>query len=185
MILGSTSDYLEVLNNLLKASQRQFAASLGLQMVHLQIVRYLARCNRYSDSLLVLSDFLGQTKGSVSVSVALLEKKSLLEKCPDPHDKRKQHLRLTPAGEALAEQEQALSGLNHGLLSKTEQHSVNASLNTLLRKLQQANDYQVFGICSSCAHLQKGEEGEVRCGLTGETLSQTDQTKICVHHLTE
>ena len=182
MIQGNTADYLEVLNNLLKASQRQLAASQGLQPVHLQIVRYLARCNRYSDSLLVLSDFLGQTKGSVSISVALLEKKGLLEKQPDPTDKRKQHLKLTKSGQALAKQERELSGLNQGLLTDEEQQAVNSSLNMLLCRLQQANDYRVFGICHSCIHLQK--EGEqATCGLTGEQLSLEDQDMICVHYL--
>ena len=181
MIHGNTIDYLEVLTNLLRGEQRQLASSLGLQQVHMQILNYLARSNRYSDSLLVLSDFLGQTKGTVSTSVALLEKKGYIEKVSDPADKRKQHLALTDKGKELIKPQGHIWQLGDNVLNEKERETVDAALDLLLRRLQQANGYQLFGICHSCKHLRQGETGPV-CGLTKEALNVSDTDKICVHH---
>lgn len=181
MIHHDISDYLEALFNIQRSEQRKLASELGLQQIHLQILYYLNRCNRYSDSLLVLSEFLGQTKGTVSTSVALLVKKDYLLKQPDPVDKRKSHLQLTTAGKAAADRQNDLWQAGQALLTGDQNEQIRQSLDVLLRQLQKANQHKVFGACHSCVHLQQ-EAGAYCCGLTGEALQQPELEQICVYH---
>lgn len=45
-----------------------------------------------------ISEVTGRAKSSVSLAVNQLQKKKLLQRLPDPHDGRRQVLKLTPAG---------------------------------------------------------------------------------------
>jgi hypothetical protein len=45
---------------------RQALAEHGLQPVQFEALHYLTRCNRYSDTPMAVTEFLGQTKGTVS-----------------------------------------------------------------------------------------------------------------------
>ncbi len=181
MIHHDITDYLEALFNIQRGEQRKLASELGLQQIHLQILYYLERCNRYSDSLLVLTEFLGQTKGTVSTSVALLVKKGYLIKQPDPVDKRKSHLQLTPTGKDAAARQSALWQAGQTLLGESQSEQVRQALDILLRQLQQANGHKVFGACHSCQHLCCNEDGH-HCGLTNEALSSAELQQICVYH---
>ncbi len=67
------------------------------------VFHYLARCNRYSDTPLGVTEYLGLTKGTVSQSLKVLEGRGLISKLPDARDRRSVHLRLTDAGRALIE----------------------------------------------------------------------------------
>ena len=73
-------DLAENLAALIRTAQRQAAAGLGLQPVHLQALQYLARANRYSNTPQSLADYLGMTKGTVSQSVLLLARKRLVSR---------------------------------------------------------------------------------------------------------
>ncbi|MBN3561880.1 MarR family winged helix-turn-helix transcriptional regulator [Aliamphritea spongicola] len=181
MIHHDITDYLEALFNIHRGEQRKLASELGLQQIHLQILYYLERCNRYSDSLLVLTEFLGQTKGTVSTSVALLVKKGYLIKQPDPVDKRKSHLQLTETGVQAAARQTGLWQAGQGLLDDAQNEQVRQALDVLLRQLQQANDYKVFGACHSCRHLCTNNGGHY-CGLTNEALNSAELQQICVYH---
>lgn len=174
------TEQLEALFHLQRYQQRQLATELGLQLIHLQILAYLQRCNRYSDSLLVLCDYLGQSKGTVSSSVSLLETKGLILKRVDTQDKRKQHLQLSPAGIKLAQQQQRLCWPK--IESKAIYNdAINPSINALIKALQAQNDYRQFGICHSCKHLQAHSK-QAKCGLTAEPLKARELEQICVFH---
>ncbi|MCL1078142.1 MarR family transcriptional regulator [Parashewanella spongiae] len=182
MTYNDPIDYLEALFTILRAEQKQLANITGLQSIHLQIVYYLGRCNRYSDSLKNLVDFIGQTKGTTSKSVSLLEAKGFLVKIVDLVDKRKVHLCLSKTGQQLArEQHQPWFDALKQLPS--EQQSAFASdLNSFLKAIQESNQHQKFGVCESCKHLIRSDDF-FRCGLTKETLTKSDLQKICVYHL--
>lgn len=174
-------DYMEALSAILRHEQRALATSQQLQPVHLQIINYLGRCNRYSDSLQVLCEYLGQTKGSVSTSVALLESKGLLHKHKDPHDGRKVHLILTAEGSKLYAQQFDSWRNVLAAMQDAQKSAIKDSLEHLLASLQTANQHKLFGACRSCRHLV--EEGKMyRCGLTQETLHAEELEKICVYH---
>jgi DNA-binding MarR family transcriptional regulator len=173
-------DTLERLCNLLRSEAWSASAKVGLQPIHLQTLRYLAACNRYSDTPLAVAEFLGQTKGSVSQSLKLLAGKGLVAKRPDAADRRVVHLTPTSAALdllALTTQEQrsrqAVSALDDAVRS-----ALDAGLTELLRALQIAHGRRVFGVCSGCRFNERLADG-YRCGLTGEPLSEDDVARIC------
>lgn len=84
---------IERISNLLRSEERKQYAALGLQPVHFQLLDYLTRCNQFSNTLVVVAEYLGLTKGTVSKSIQLLERKNYLLKLPDANDRRVTHLR--------------------------------------------------------------------------------------------
>lgn len=57
---------LERIGNLLRAEERAAGLRHGPQPVHLQALRYVQSCNRYSNTPAALTEYLGLTKGTVS-----------------------------------------------------------------------------------------------------------------------
>ncbi len=176
-------DYLERLCNLARAQARAAVTDPGLQPVQLEALRYLARCNRYSNTPLAVAEYLGSTKGTVSQTLMVLESKGLVTKETDARDRRVIHLELTRRGlEVLAG---AIPGptLRHAAadLSGPRLESLVAGLRGLLRAIQAANGLRSFGACASCRFNGQTPEG-YRCGLTGEALAESDLGKICREH---
>lgn len=170
-------DLVERLANLLAAEQRRTAAVQGLQPVHAQALHYLARCNRYSNTPAAVAEYLGLTKGTVSQSLRILERRGLIARRRDPTDRRVVRLRLTAKGARLAAELAApapwrdLPGDEAG-----------PALERLLRTVQQRNRSRTFGVCASCRFFQSESETAFRCGLTGEPLSASDAVLICREH---
>ncbi len=75
-----TQQLLERLASLLRSENRQMLVEFGLQPVQFEVLQYLSICNRYSDTPMAVTEFFGQTKGTVSQTLKVLEKKNLLEK---------------------------------------------------------------------------------------------------------
>ena len=73
----------------------------GLQPVQWQALMFLRSANRFSRTPKALTAWLGQTKGSVSQTIAALEKKGLITRRTDPDDQRVVRLDLTEAGTSL------------------------------------------------------------------------------------
>jgi DNA-binding MarR family transcriptional regulator len=168
----------ERLGALVQQSVRDDAARHGLLPIHIQVLHYLAQANRYSDLPIAIAEYFGITRGTVSQTLAVLERKGLLTKEPDSRHGKRVHLKLTPAGEvALKESwadrvERAMQAL------PIEAEAVEATLRGLLVALQHINARRAFGICHRCAHFLPEERG-ARCGLTGEPLALEQTVRIC------
>ncbi|MBK1620953.1 hypothetical protein CKO42_21510 [Lamprobacter modestohalophilus] len=173
-------DTLERLCNLLRSEAWVASAKVGLQPIHLHTLRYLAVCNRYSDTPLAVAEFLGQTKGSVSQSLKLLAGKGLVIKRPDAADRRVVHLTLTSAALELLERTGREQRIRQAAadLDETARSALDAGLTELLRALQIAHGRRVFGVCSGCRFNERRADG-YRCSLTGEPLSAEDVVRIC------
>ncbi|MCF7977819.1 MAG: MarR family winged helix-turn-helix transcriptional regulator [Chromatiaceae bacterium] len=173
-------DTLERLCNLLRSEAWVASAKVGLQPIHLHTLRYLAVCNRYSDTPLAVAEFLGQTKGSVSQTLKLLAGKGLVAKQSDAADRRLVHLTPTPAALELLAQTKSELRISQAAadLDETACSALDAGLTGLLRALQIAHGRRVFGVCSGCRFNER-HAGGYRCGLTGELLSGDDVTRIC------
>jgi DNA-binding MarR family transcriptional regulator len=174
---------LERLGNLLRTEERTAGLRHGLQPVHLQALRYLESCNRYSNTPAALTEYLGLTKGTVSQTLLLLEEKGLLRKEASTEDRRVVHLHLTEAGRAVLDEAlppalftQVLGGLPGG------GEALEESLAALLRSLQAANAQRSFGACGTCKHFRREGPGRFRCGLTKEPLSREDSVLLCREH---
>ena len=182
-----TADIFELIERmgaLIRSEERKKCTELGLQSVHLQTMDYLSQCNRYSDSPAALTSFLGITKGTVSQTLLLLEKKGYLIKTSDATDKRKIHLHLTDKGNRTLQQARPVKLFNQAA-NILEQQSTDLHCEVfvqVLTALQIANKSESFGLCRTCAHFTTTPDGYL-CGLTKEALSQNDSEKICREHI--
>ncbi len=175
---------LERLASLLRSESRTLLCEHGLQPVQFEALHFLLIANRYSDTPMAVTEFLGQTKGTVSQTLKVLEKKGLLKKIADKKDKRVTHLNVTQDGKKLIDQilpSPIMRGAGD-LLSNDDITMINTSLSTLLHTLQKANNFKSFGQCASCSHNIKKGLGDYFCGLTQEALSRQDIELICREH---
>ncbi len=177
-------DLVERIGNLLRHSQRSAVAAENLQPVHWQVLGYLARCNRYSNTPTAITAYLGTTKGTASQSLKVLGRAGLVEARDDPQDRRVVRLQLTPAGETLAAEASAMATWDTACacLAPAERDAARAVLEKLLRALQVHNGLRSFGECHSCRHFTRIAATQFQCGLTGEALSAEDAGRICHEH---
>ena len=177
-------DLIERMSALIRSEERKKCAALGLQAVHLQALNYLSRCNRYSDTPAALTNYLGMTRGTVSQTLSLLEKKGYIKKISDIQDRRVVHLELLPEGKSILEKAKpAELFIKAGTLLKKKDGSPDyeTALSNTLTALQKANRSQSFGVCKTCHYFTHIQQGYL-CGLTKQTLSESDSEKICQEH---
>ena len=171
---------IERLSSLLATEARSHASALGLKPVHLEILEYLGRCNRYSDTPAAVTEYLGSTKGTVSQSLQRLEEKKLLGKAADARDRRVVHLSLTPKGRRLVK-DAPLSQASDFLADLADDESAvfERVVGNLLAHLQRANGRKAFGQCATCRLFETLGADGFRCGLTREPLTVADSELIC------
>ena len=168
---------------LIRSEERRKCTELGLQPVHLQVLDYVSRCNRYSDTPAALANYLGMTRGTVSQTVLLLERNGFIEKITDTQDKRIVHLKLSAEGEAILEKARPANLFENANAIFSQNEFINhedSFLNALLA-LQKANQSQSFGLCRTCQYFTQTTDG-FTCGLTKQPLSESDSQKICQEH---
>ncbi|MDX2416944.1 MAG: MarR family winged helix-turn-helix transcriptional regulator [Xanthomonadales bacterium] len=179
-----TQQLLERLASLLRSESRRLLVEFGLLPVQFEALHYLSICNRYSDTPMAVTEFLGQTKGTVSQTLKVLEKKKLLEKTADLKDKRVTRLVLTKAGRDLVKKLLPSPILSSAceLMGDEALQATNSSLSSLLFYLQSANNFKTFGQCDTCQHNIKNDSNEYLCGLTKEPLTTREITLRCREH---
>lgn len=177
-------ELLDRISLLLRTEKRRLGTGVALQPVHLQVLEYLQRCNRYSNTPAAVGAYLGQTKGTVSQSLKLLEREGYLEKSDDPADRRVVRLQQTTRGRTLLRDLESAQDWERAeaALPPPQLAAVTQGLERLLRELQQARGGRAFGVCRTCRHFQAGSDGGHHCGLTGEPLSDADSSQICYEH---
>jgi DNA-binding MarR family transcriptional regulator len=174
-------ELIERLGNLMRSELRKSGSDEELQPVHLQALVYLSKANRYSNTPQALADYLGLTKGTVSQTLLLLDRRGLIERFEDDIDRRVVRLRLSTAGEQfLAESQPALAWQNATRnISPNRIRNATSALREALVTLQEDNEGAVFGVCSSCAFCQKLSQRIYRCGQMGDRLSGPETRKLC------
>ena len=180
----STFRLIERISNLLRSEERKKFAAIGLQPVHVQVLDYLATCNRFSDTPAAVAEYLALTKGTVSQSIQVLERKNYLEKINDAHDGRVIHLALTAAGNQVLAETKPMD-----IFARAQEAAIQHQFTTLeealafiLSELQKANQTKSFGVCHSCVNFVE-VEGSYLCNLTQLPLSPDDAKKICREHV--
>jgi DNA-binding MarR family transcriptional regulator len=168
---------------LIRSEERRRCTELGLQPVHLQVLDYISRCNRYSDTPAALANYLGMTRGTVSQTLLLLERNGYIEKTTDTQDKRVIHLKLSPEGETILEKAclAPLYQKANEIFSKNDFLNHEDSFMNALLALQKANQSQTFGLCKTCQYFTIISDS-FTCGLTKLPLSEADSEKICQEH---
>lgn len=157
----------------------------GLNPAQWETLRYLARCNRFSNTASALALYLGTTKGTVSQTLNALERKGLIRRTADPASRRIVRLSLTVTGQARL-RDDPLGDLRRAAarLADEDRDSVAAGLSAILVELLRAREGRPFGPCATCRHFQRnvGGAGAHRCRLVGEPLSEADSQALCVDH---
>ena len=174
-------ELVERLGNLMRTELRKAGSDESLQPVHLHALIFVSKANRYSNTPQALADYLGLTKGTVSQTLLLLDRRGLIERFEDDIDRRVVRLRLSNAGEQLlAESQPALAWQNATRnISPNRIRNATSALREALVTLQQDNEGTVFGVCSNCAHCQKLSQRIYRCGQMGDRLSGPETRKLC------
>ncbi|MFN3698250.1 MAG: MarR family winged helix-turn-helix transcriptional regulator [Pseudobdellovibrio sp.] len=168
--------YIDRLVSAHKTLMRHFAQENTLQMVQVEIIQYLSLCNRYSDTAQALSEYLGQTKGSLSQSINHLEDVGLIKRIQDKKDKRVYHIELTSKGLQISRKFQQKIEFQGETKEQIQQ------LKNLLSHYQRLNQLKTFGICFTCKYNIAIDQHKYKCGLTDENLSSTDVNLICREH---
>ena len=165
----------------MRSELRKAGSDESLQPVHLQALIYLSRANRYSNTPQALAEYLGLTKGTVSQTLLLLDRRGLIERFEDDIDRRVVRLRLSSAGERfLADAQPALAWQNATRnISPNRIRNATSALREALSTLQEDNEGRVFGECGSCSWCQKHSQRIYRCGRMGDRLSGPETRKIC------
>jgi len=174
-------ELVERLGNLMRSELRKSGSEESLQPVHLQALIYLSKANRYSNTPQALADYLGLTKGTVSQTLLLLDRRGLIERFEDDIDRRVVRLRLSSAGERLlyeAEPMLAWQNATRNISPNRIRNAVSA-LREALATLQVDNEGPLFGICHTCTFSQKLSQRIYRCGRMGDRLSGPETRKIC------
>ncbi|PCJ91132.1 MAG: MarR family transcriptional regulator [Porticoccaceae bacterium] len=177
-------NHVERLSELLRVDSRQAGAAYGLQPIQLEVLHYLSICNRYSDTPKAVTEYLGQTKGTVSQTLMLLEGKGLLSKITDEYDKRVSHLKISPKGASLLQKTipSPIFIKACEILPDNKQTEIVAALKTLLLTLLQANSMKTFDMCHTCRYNIKTEEGGYFCDLVKQPLADNEIELICREH---
>ncbi len=176
-------DLIERIGALVRSDARRQAMPHELQPVHLQVLDYLSRANRFSDTPLAVGEYLGLTKGNMSQRINVLERLDLICKAADDVDGRLVHLTITNAGKRLlADAHPPPSWRDAESLVGTKQfRNLEEPLAELLQALIAANGFKTFGQCKTCRFHQRPNR-QPFCGLLEVELDLELADQICREH---
>ncbi len=157
----------------------------GLKPTQWEALRYLARANKFSRSPSSVTAYLGMTKGTVSQTLAALERKGLIEKSADPVDKRNIHIRVTIEGMEVLKEDPVLEFVDAmSSLGGKNIDAVESGLQILLSTVLKRRAGKPFGACRTCKYFQEERTGysSHACSLLNVALSPSDAEHICIEH---
>jgi len=154
----------------------------GLLPVQWEVLRYLDKANRFSQTPAALTAYLGTTKGTVSQTLNTLETKGLVTKRVDTKDRRSKRLHLTAKGNKLLSHD-PLSATVAAIqdLGKPAQGILKQNLESLLIGRLRTKNRQPFGQCRDCRFFsrQHPQGAPHYCRLLKETLAKPEALAIC------
>lgn len=163
-----------------RSEVRSEGAKHGLPAVQLDALRYLAACNRFSDTPASVAEFLDSTRGTISQTLIALERKRLIRKYTDPTDGRVVHCVPTHKGREIlkgSEQSDVLVAAVESMPSP-EQDRLGTALAQLVSITQDRRGRREFGRCLECSHYTRNDKG-TSCALLDEVLHDGEEQQIC------
>jgi len=160
----------------------------GLSPTQWEVLRFLARANRYSCNPSALSDFIGSTKGTVSQTLIALEGKGYVRRARADRDRRAVRLELTDEGRLrLRSDPLARLDLAAMALAPELREALASGLGSLLRDLEKRQCSGRFGVCVECGMFRGYDAGDDlggphRCGLTGEPIDAGEARRLCTNY---
>lgn len=153
----------------------------GLVPAQWEALRYLARANRFSNAPIVVAQYLGATKGTISQTIRGLVKRGLITSDARSGDARSVALLLTAQGSDLLAKDplRALEGDIEELGDKTKRR-LGKALDALLASEAKRQEQPRFGTCPSCRFYMAGEQSV--CTSFGARLDEKDVTGLCYRY---
>ncbi|MBL4659367.1 MAG: winged helix-turn-helix transcriptional regulator [Alcanivoracaceae bacterium] len=175
---------LERISELIRVDSRQTGIRYSLHPIQMEALHYLSICNKYSDTPMAVTDYLGQTKGTISQTLKALEKKGCVIKHPDSKDKRVTHLLVTNKGKDIIKSSLPTPMFSNALnsISATESDEIIFTLKKLLSTMLETNNIKSFGVCRTCIYNQAINDGSFYCNLLKQPLDIKDVQLICKEH---
>ena len=175
-------EHIQCMSALIRADKHKVCAELRLQLVHFEVLDYLSHTNQYTDTPAATAAYFGMTRGTVSQSLIVLEKKGYIEKNKDETDKRIIHVKLLPLGLAILKKARRTKLFNAAtlllkqnttssiqkktliaLLNALQKASVSTSFSTIAEnKFQPTKQPSIFDLIEYMATLIRSEERK-RC----------------------
>jgi MarR family transcriptional repressor of emrRAB len=178
-------DLVRRLANLMRSDMRLQGNPYNLQPVHFQAMLFIRQANRYSNTPLGLAEYLGLTKGTVSQSLLLLDRKGLVKRYVDESDRRMVRLELSDKGEIFLKEIQLSPSWQTAIrgISPARVKTAVLVLRETLRNLERNSQERSFGVCNTCIYCEQESQRVFRCGLTSERLGVNETRKICRLHI--
>jgi DNA-binding MarR family transcriptional regulator len=174
----------DIIGNLERVGRlmRQAQYADGLNPAQWESLRYLARCNRLSNSPLALARYLGATKGTVSQTVTALGRKGLIERAARKGNARSLELKLTPLGEERLKADPwlALKDTIESLPGKVRRRMAQG-LETIRDDETRRRKSPAFGVCHQCRfHREATGASPARCMLIDSPLTVAEADQLCI-----
>ena len=152
-------------------------------------LRYFSRVNRFSRTVSAFAEFHGTTRGTASQTIKSLVQNDYLTRKRSKSDGRSIDLTLTNKSKKLLAEDpfEVLVGAASAL-SNSASHTVERSLERMLRKITQQQGKHHFGMCPNCKYFQDDgcyADGKpnYRCTLVDEPLKEAETQQLCVNFL--
>jgi DNA-binding MarR family transcriptional regulator len=156
----------------------------GINPAQWEALRYLKRCNRFSNSPMALARFLDATKGTVSQTVKALERKGLIAKAGREGERRSVTLTLTEKGQAALADDPLTEHLaSLAALGGKTRRRLGKGLGEIIESETRRRGIQEFGPCPPCRYFRKGGDEPRHCMYFEAPLNDDETQQICVAHV--
>ena len=159
----------------------------GLTNAQWTALRYFARANRFSRTLLAFADYHATTRGTASQTVNSLVSKGLLDRTRSKSDGRSVGFDLTEKGRVVHAHDPfedlvcAIAELPQGL-----QDNLRTALERVTGRIAREREKPPFGTCPSCLHLEEcifheDYVADYFCRVEGRPIEESKLEDICIN----
>ena len=152
-------------------------------------LRYFSSVNRFSRTVSAFAEFHGTTRGTASQTIKSLVLNDYLTRKRSKSDGRSIDFTLTTKSKKLLAEDpfealvEAASALSNSAF-----HTVERSLERMLRKMTQQQGKRHFGICPNCRYFEDdgcytNQESDYYCAWIDEPLKEAETQQLCVNFL--
>lgn len=173
-----TLERLERLSRLIRSASQ----ADGLSPVQWEALRFLRRCNRFSNTPSALAKYLASTKGTVSQTVQHLERRGLVRKDERGNDQRSISLVLTETALDLLGRDPLLAFITdlEQLEDKTRRRLARGARELLSAAISRREDLP-FQTCITCVNFRSAPSGSF-CDAFKTELPDSELRLICVSY---
>ena len=152
-------------------------------------LRYFSCANRLSRTVSAFAEFHGNTRGTASQTIKSLVLNDYLTRKRSKSDGRSIDFTLTTKSKKLLAEDpfealvEAASALSNSAF-----HTVERSLERMLRKMRQQQGKRHFGTCPNCRYFEDdgcytNQESDYHCAWIDEPLKEAETQQLCVNFL--